>query len=162
MRWDQETEKQQLVGYLHKMNLVKLHPCYISSVQRFTDEPFRCKWKEKATTIFLKKSFFMPASFVSSSLHNYELTDLQLSLPEEVSGASWISCSPQSLHDRLSLKLSWQPKRNPKPLTSSYWAWVECVRLPMIMMMKVFLTKTLQKWREIQRRLPSDVNVINL
>ena len=68
--------------------------------------------------------FFMRASFVSSSLHNYELTDLQLSLPEEVSGASWISCSPQSLHDRLSLKLSWQPKRNPKPLTSSYWAWV--------------------------------------
>lgn len=80
--------------------------------------------KRNSHNNFLKKSFFMRASFVSSSLHNYELTDLQLSLPEEVSGASWISCSPQSLHDRLSLKLSWQPKRNPKPLTSSYWAWV--------------------------------------
>ena len=110
-------------GYLHKMNL---HPCYTSSVQRFTDEPFRCKWKEKASTIFLKKSFFMRASFVS-----YELTALQLSLPEKVSGASWISCSPQSLHDRLSSKLSWQPKRNPRTpvfphnnLTSSNWPWV--------------------------------------
>lgn len=153
-------------GYLHKMNL---HPCYTSSVERFTDEPFRCKWKEKASTIFLKKSFFMRASFVS-----YELTALQLSLPEKVSDASWISCSSQSLHDRLSSKLSWQPKRNPRTpvfphnnLTSSNWPWVRATSYDddlwwWLLWWKFFLTKTLQKWREIQRRLPSDVNLINL
>ena len=82
--------------------------------------------KRKSHYNLFKKSFFMRASFVSSSLY---ITNLRT--PEKVSGASWISCSPQSLHDRLSLKLSWQQKRNPRTpvfshnnLTSSYWAWV--------------------------------------
>lgn len=80
--------------------------------------------EKKKPLHFFKKIVFYACELRKLKLIYYELTDLQLSLPEEVSGASWISCSPQSLHDRLSLKLSWQPKRNPKPLTSSYWAWV--------------------------------------
>ena len=80
--------------------------------------------EKKKPQQFFEKIVFYACELRKLKLTYYELTDLQLSLPEEVSGASWISCSPQSLHDRLSLKLSWQPKRNPKPLTSSYWAWV--------------------------------------
>ena len=89
--------------------------------------------EKKKPLPFFKKIVFYACELRKLKLIHvyYELTDLQLSLPEKVSGASWISCSPQSLHDRLSLKLSWQPKRNPRTpvfshsnLTSSYWAWV--------------------------------------
>lgn len=98
--------------------------------------------KRKNHYNFLKKLFFYACELRKLKLIYYELTDLQLSLPEKVSGASWISCSPQSLHDRLSLKLSWQPKRNPRTPVFSHNNLTSSL---MIMMMKVFFNKNIAK-----------------